>query len=186
MQTQTNRLLLRPFAASDFQASQDARAQRLQTPSTFDQIGGILDCSDIGEFERFVSKHQENSKHGYQYSWGLFLLDGNKLVGDVSLLTLNKQLRWANLGVQLHNQFHGQGYAKEACLAVIAMGFEQLNYHRIESGTELGNTAAIRLINSLGLVEEGVRRKFLPGEDSQDMVFFAANVIDWSSPGSKA
>lgn len=194
MRHETQRLIVRPYTIDDFAACKESLKQRLPDASPFDRACRLSACRDIEEFEEIIKTQESNREQGHLYNWGLFLRGsgenagameagakevGGEYVGDVNLLTINKQLKWGNLGILLQNQFHGKGLGKEACLAAIAMGFNELGYHRIETGTDPANAPAIRLITSLGLVEEGIRRKFFPEPESKDMLFFATNAIDW-------
>jgi ribosomal-protein-alanine N-acetyltransferase len=45
---------------------------------------------------------------------------------------------------------------------VIRFGFEELELHRIEAGVATENKASIRVLEKLGMTQEGKRRKILP------------------------
>jgi len=54
----------------------------------------------------------------------------------------------------------GQGIAKEAALAVIAYGFEELSLNRIEALVLPANTASHQLLERLGFQREGLLRQY--------------------------
>ncbi|HOS95059.1 MAG TPA: GNAT family N-acetyltransferase [Armatimonadota bacterium] len=66
-----------------------------------------------------------------------------------------------NLGYIFHSDYHGHGYATEACRAGLAHAFGKLGVERIATGTAVANLASCRLLERLRL-----RR---PGERSEDL-----------------
>lgn len=55
-----------------------------------------------------------------------------------------------NLGYVFHEDYHGRGYAAEACRAAIAYAFGELRASRLVSGTAAANVASCRLLERLG------------------------------------
>lgn len=60
-----------------------------------------------------------------------------------------------NLGYIFNSEYHGQGYAAEACRAVLTRAFTQLQAVRILSGTAAQNPASCRLLEKLGFSKTG-------------------------------
>lgn len=60
-----------------------------------------------------------------------------------------------DLGYRFDEGYHGQGYATEACLAVMAYAFEDLGAARLTSGTAAANEASCRLLARLGFTKTG-------------------------------
>lgn len=60
-----------------------------------------------------------------------------------------------NLGYIFSSSYHGQGYASEACHAVLRHAFEQLHAHRVVTGTAAINHASCRLLERLGFQKTG-------------------------------
>jgi RimJ/RimL family protein N-acetyltransferase len=54
------------------------------------------------------------------------------------------------LGFNFHPRFHGNGYAFEACSAIVQYIFEKLNAKQITDGTALVNKPAYNLLEKLG------------------------------------
>ena len=49
-----------------------------------------------------------------------------------------------------HSDYHGQGYATEACRALLGHAFGPLQAQRVVTGTAAANTASRRLLERLG------------------------------------
>ncbi|HZG14698.1 MAG TPA: GNAT family protein [Candidatus Bathyarchaeia archaeon] len=65
------------------------------------------------------------------------------------------------MGYSIHNQFSKRGYGKEAVSEAIKIGFEVLNYHRIEAHINIDNFPSMKLAESVGMQFECVRKGFI-------------------------
>jgi ribosomal-protein-alanine N-acetyltransferase len=75
-----------------------------------------------------------------------------KVVGLVSLV--RQKHRQGEIGWALGVAYRGQGYATEAARALMTYGFTVLDLHRIEAGTNSGNTGSWRVMERLGMRQE--------------------------------
>lgn len=55
-----------------------------------------------------------------------------------------------NLGYVFHTDYHGQGYATEACRAALDHAFDHLQAQRVVTSTAAANRASCRLLRRLG------------------------------------
>ena len=79
------------------------------------------------------------------------LKDTGRFIGFVSLNQEQKDDgREFNLGYVFNFDYHGKGYATEACRAVIRHAFECLQAQRVCTGTAAANHASCRLLERLG------------------------------------
>ena len=75
----------------------------------------------------------------------------DRLIGFVALNPEGRaEQRAFNLGYVFHVDYHGKGYAGEACRAVLAHAFEHYQADRIVTGTAAVNQASCRLLERLG------------------------------------
>ena len=63
-------------------------------------------------------------------------------VGDVTLFWRSEEHQAGEIGFILHPDHQGQGYAREASKALLALGFEQLGLHRISGRLDARNIAS--------------------------------------------
>jgi RimJ/RimL family protein N-acetyltransferase len=94
-------------------------------------------------------------------------------VGEVTLFMHNVEHRTGELGYVFQPAFHGRGYATEAAVELLRLGFEQLGLHRIIARLDARNTGSAKLLQRLGLRQEAhfVRNEFLKGEWTDELVF---------------
>ncbi|WP_148592407.1 GNAT family N-acetyltransferase [Streptomyces sp. WAC01526] len=102
------------------------------------------------------------------------------LVGDVTFVWNSREHRQGGIGYVFHPAHTGHGYATEASRALLKLGIEELQLHRIQAELDGRNTASARLLERLGMRREGHLREneFLDGEWS-DEVIYAMLAREW-------
>jgi RimJ/RimL family protein N-acetyltransferase len=101
------------------------------------------------------------------------------LLGSVSLRRHARDRR-AELGYWLSAQAWGHGYATEATTAAVEFGFRQLGLARIHAQVIVGNAASMRVLDKLGMVNEGTKRRHLRKEGRlHDVVFYGLLREEW-------
>jgi RimJ/RimL family protein N-acetyltransferase len=101
------------------------------------------------------------------------------LLGSVSLRRLPRDDR-AELGYWLGADTWGQGYATEACTALVDHGFSALRLRRIYAQVIVGNHASCHVLEKLGMLHEGVRRNHVrKGKRMHDVDMFGMLRDEW-------
>jgi ribosomal-protein-alanine N-acetyltransferase len=182
----SGRVVVRPYQLSDFKRCQASHMTRRPKVNEFDNEIHASKDSTYVQFKSRIEQHRKIGRDGHQFIFGVFDVKSLEHVGEVGLMTINKQLRWGNLGYQIHNQHWSRGYASEAARLALKIAFQHLNFHRIEAGTEPKNKASIRVAEKIGMRFEGMREKFFPVKGGMDMVVYGANAIDFKRRKSKS
>jgi len=86
-------------------------------------------------------------------------LDGEALVGIVSLHQIDRDGRRAELGYWIGVPWWGRGYATEAARAVVRYGFDELGLHKIHAHYLARNPASGRVLERIGMRREGLLRE---------------------------
>ncbi|NVD99387.1 GNAT family N-acetyltransferase [Massilia sp. BJB1822] len=151
----TPRLLLRKFAASDFDAF---RAYHC-LPEVY---RFLYNDPPEGEAMRACFETVRTAP---------FAADGDKLtlavcrredgavVGEVLLKLGSTAALQGELGYLFNPAFHGQGLALEAARAMLDFGFAELGFHRIFARLDSLNTASARIAEKLGMQREAHLRQ---------------------------
>jgi [ribosomal protein S5]-alanine N-acetyltransferase len=101
------------------------------------------------------------------------------LLGTVSLRRFHRDRR-AELGYWLGADAWGVGYATEAADALIDFGFRELGLERIYAQVLEGNEASCRVLDKLGMMNEGVRRRHVrKGKRLCDVTMFGLLRDEW-------
>lgn len=92
--------------------------------------------------------------------WAVCLQDDGTLVGNL-YLHHDEPRAWRghSLGYVFHPDHWHQGYATEACRALLDVSFDQWGAHRVTAHCDPRNEASWRLLERLGLRREGRLRQ---------------------------
>jgi RimJ/RimL family protein N-acetyltransferase len=166
----TQRLLLRPYDDGDVDALHDIHRR--------DDVTRFLpwnrrtrdDVQAMVERRKPLTRLERDGD-------GLLLVvlvapDG-PLVGDVDLQLLSVEHRQGEIGYVLHPAHQGHGYATEAAEALLRIGFETYDLHRIVGKVDARNEASGRVLERLGMRREAVFREneWFKGEWTTEVVY---------------
>lgn len=95
------------------------------------------------------------------------------LIGEVTLIHRSVAYQQAELGYVFHPAYGGQGYATEAVMVLLALGFGELNLHRIFARCDARNEPSYRLMERVGMRREAHFRhnEFFKGEWGDEFVY---------------
>lgn len=155
MLIKTERLLLREFVAQDWRPmyvyQNDPRyLEFYQWEHRSEQ--------DVKAFtRRFLDQQQESPRSRFQLA--IVLSDSNKMIGNVGIRKPDANAISAELGYELEPREWNNGYGTEAATAMLKFAFEQLRLHRVSARVNANNSASIRLLEKLGMRQEGRLRE---------------------------
>jgi RimJ/RimL family protein N-acetyltransferase len=84
-----------------------------------------------------------------------------------------EQLEHPDIGYSLLPDYRGQGFALEAARAVVSQARDRLGLERLNAIVAPTNGASIRLLEKLGMQEQGAVR--MPGED-EDIALYSLSL----------
>jgi RimJ/RimL family protein N-acetyltransferase len=166
----TARLLLRPFAETDLDALYEY--QRLPEVARY-LMWPPRDRDQVREALRYRIEHPTLEKEGDVLVLAVEHQETGALLGDVNLAWVSEEHRTGEFGFVFDPRHHGQGYASEAAVEMLRLGFDQLDLHRIIGRADGRNTASAKLMTRLGLRKEAhfVKNEYLKGEWTDEVVF---------------
>jgi RimJ/RimL family protein N-acetyltransferase len=121
--------------------------------------------------ERKIARAREAPETGVALA--VVLGESGELVGHTDLSVEPPEQRQGELGFVFHPDHQGRGHATEAARAMLALGFETYRLHRIEGRAEPRNTASVRVLEKLGMRQEGHLREneWVKGEWQSEVVY---------------
>ena len=166
---QTPRLLLRPL-----------------TPEIYDHVFTTLSDAELMEFFGCRTEEELREEHN-KFRQGLSMYRKSFLVFQLMEIASGSIIGWcgyhtwylphsrAEIGYVLSDESkRGQGYMKEALPFVLQYGFEEMELKRIEALVGPNNEASLRLIRSMGFVQEGLLREhYFTNGRFEDSLFFS-------------
>jgi ribosomal-protein-alanine N-acetyltransferase len=155
MNITTERLDLREFKESDWEAVLAYQSKPLylrfyewteRTPQA------------VREFvQMFLDQQQQAPRTRFQLA--VTLKNTGQLIGNCGLRMRSAGAHEGDIGYELDPAYWGQGYATEAARAMLQFGFTRFHLHRIWSWCIADNAASARVLEKLGMRQEGRLRE---------------------------
>jgi ribosomal-protein-alanine N-acetyltransferase len=103
----------------------------------------------------FIKMVNTNIDKNESIMWAISLQDNpNKLIGNIGFWRIINQHYRSEIGYMLHPDYWGKGIMREALLAAIDFGFNEMKLHSIEAHINPDNTASGILLEKAGFVRE--------------------------------
>ncbi len=112
---------------------------------------------------------------------GIYDNQSGKHIGNISFQHINWINRNASINYMLGDkEFTGKGITTQACLMLMYYGFNKLNFERIWAGVSEAHLASQRVLQKVGLVEEGKKRKHILRQGNYyDVIMMGAIREEW-------
>jgi [ribosomal protein S5]-alanine N-acetyltransferase len=171
----TPRLKLREFCEEDYIALReiDSMAQM----HTFER-----ELPDVEETSKSLETyiHEQLEVPRTTYRLAVTIRPFDTVRGIVKLSRQWEAIREWEVGWAVHPAEWGKGYATEAAWQVMDWGFKELKIHRIVAFCHASNAASVRVMEKLGMHQDGKLRqtRWLHGEWWDEYVY-AILEMDW-------
>lgn len=119
--------------------------------------------------------------------WSIIRREDDRWLGNVSVFDFHEASRRAEIGYGLVRDQWGQGYMREALIAVIDYAFGPLGLRRLEADTHPDNESSIRALERLGFRREGLmRERWQVGDEISDTAFLGLLAREWPEARARA
>lgn len=165
----TERLLLRRLKKDDVNEIFSLRSN--------EEVMKYIDkerAASLKDAEIFINLINGSADSNTGITWAIELKQNpGKMIGSIGFWRLIKEHFRAEIGYMLHPDFWRKGIMKEALVAVIDFGFNEIKLHSIEAQINPENTASARILESFGFVKEAHFKEnyFFEGTFSDTIVY---------------
>lgn len=172
IELKTDRLLLRPYRLADVDdvfayASDPTWGKYIPVPQPY----------EYRDAERFVARSVLIDWET-TYRWAIEY-DGS-MVGAIDL-KVSPRDRIGEIHYALARRLWNQGLMTEGCGAVVDWGFRERGLERIWTIVDVDNVGSARVLQKLGMQQEGVlRSSYLKGDELRDMLVYGLLREEWS------
>jgi len=182
------RLLLRPLVASDFQAWREVRRRNVDWLTKWEaqRIHGQPDVvEDRDAFAVRCSARQRERQLGTGYGFGIFI--NGDFAGEINLSAVQRgPFQSAYVGYWIDEKHAGNGYMPEALVVLAQYAFDDLHLHRIQISIIPRNAASRRVVEKLGVREEGIAVRYLEiNGEWEDHVRYGLTAEEWEENRDK-
>jgi ribosomal-protein-alanine N-acetyltransferase len=179
------RVLLRPLRVDDWEAWRDVRVRCRQWLEQWEPRPEFGSSDPVADREAFRARcgAWERQRHfDAAYGFGLFLNNG-RFAGEVSLGSVQRgPFQMGYIGYWVDEALAGQGYVPEGVVLLMRYAFEVLDLHRLEAAIVPRNHASRRVVEKLGLRDEGTAVEFLQIQGVyEDHVRYAITTGEWQA-----
>ena len=167
MQLLTERLLLRDFVESDWEAVQgyaaDPEAVRYRPfgPCTDDGTRAVV----------YELARQPELPGRRMYDLAIVRRADGELIGGYDFGRMTDDPTEAGIGYILIRSCWGQGYVTEASRAVLSYCFEQLGVERVSADVDPENAASVRVLQKLGMRCVAQEKEWLKGRECDNHLY---------------
>jgi ribosomal-protein-alanine N-acetyltransferase len=176
------RILLRPLRPEDFWKWQEVRRRNEDwlvkwEPSRPPGSPDVVE--DRSAFTLRCHARDREWQLGSGYGLGVFV--GGVFCGEVNLNSIQRgPFQNAYVGYWIDEEMAGNGYVPEAVVLVAKFAFEEVRLHRIQISIVPRNAASRRVVEKLGLREEGIAQRYLEINGVwEDHVRYAMTSEEW-------
>lgn len=103
----------------------------------------------------WIESHLDNYEAQKSYELAVTDKKSGQLFGAIALSN-NQRFKNGEIAYWIGEEFWGRGYATEAAEAIVQFAFSEKNYHKVFARCFHSNPASGRVLQKLGMTEEGV------------------------------
>lgn len=107
--------------------------------------------------QMFVDHQQVQPRRRFQLA--ITLPDNPKVIGNCEIRRKPDNQWEGDIGYEVAPEHWDQGYATEAAQTMVRLGFQELGLHRISSWCIADNAASARVLEKVGMKQEGRLRE---------------------------
>jgi [ribosomal protein S5]-alanine N-acetyltransferase len=155
MHLTTERLVLREFVEGEWPAVLAYQSDPLYL--RYYEWTGRTEAEVRAFVNMFIEQQREQPRLKFQLA--VTLKTTGELIGNCGIRKRSVGAYEADIGYELAPQHWGQGYATEAARAIVTFGFKELGLHRITAECVADNVGSARVLEKLGMVQEGRLRE---------------------------
>ena len=176
------RVLLRPLVSTDFEAWREVRRRNVDWLTKWEPRppeGYPSDTTDRSAFSARCGAREREWQLGTGYGFGIFV--DNHLAGEINLSGVQRgPFQNAYVGYWIDQAHAGQGYVPESLVVAARFAFEDVSLHRLQVAIIPRNRNSRRVVEKLGLRDEGVAARYLCINGVwEDHIRFAITAEEW-------
>ncbi|MCB0032685.1 MAG: GNAT family N-acetyltransferase, partial [Anaerolineales bacterium] len=144
----TKRLKLRPLTMSDLDDVYEYHRQPEVVRYMYWEPKTRLETK--AKLEQNMT-HMQFTGEGSSLVLAVELPEPETVIGEMTLFWRSEKHQQGELGCVFNPVYHGRGYATEAAAAILSLGFDYLDLHRIYGRCDARNVGSYKLMERLGM-----------------------------------
>ena len=179
-----SRIMLRPLVPGDFRPWSEVRRHNAEWLTAWEpsrQPHQPDPTVDKSAFSSRCMQRDRDRNAGTAYQFGLFI--DQQVAGEVNLNNVVRgAMQSGTIGYWIDQRHAGHGYVGEGVVLLLQHAFEQLGLHRIEICIVPRNQHSRRVVEKLGIRDEGVAERYLEINGTwEDHVRYGITLEEWTA-----
>ncbi len=159
---ETDEIVVRPAMPGDYDAFVAGYAGCGPAKNRFDEGGFDTSFMTQEWYRDLLDRRAREAAADYSYMFHIFRRRDGAALGYCDITTqFREDLQYAKIGYTIHGPYWGRGYATQCVGLLEKIGFEQLDFHRLEAHVDLDNPASKAVLRKNGFLFECVRKGFI-------------------------
>ncbi len=176
------RVMLRPLVPADFPQWREVRRRNHDWLTKWEpsRLPGQPDVvEDRQAFAVRCSARQRERQMGAGYAFGIFV--EGYFAGEMNISSIQRgPFQNAYVGYWIDEARAGHGYTPESVVVVCQFAFEEIHLHRLQIAIIPRNAASRRVVDKLGIRDEGIAVRYLEINGAwEDHVRYAITAEEW-------
>lgn len=151
----TDRFILRELVEDDA-----LRLYSFLSSEKVTEYFGMFPLIDVETAKGIIIRYKNSFNEDFAIRWGIELKESNIIIGTCGFHNWNHRHKRAEIGYELHEDYWGKGYAKEAIKTIIEYGFSNMQLSRIEAMVYPENKNSEKLLRKIGFDYEGLLKGY--------------------------
>lgn len=177
------RVMLRALVPADFEQWRDVRWRSAAWLLKWEPRPGPRAPDPTSGPGVFVARCEAREREwhlGTGHGFGIFVDD--RVAGEINLNSIQRgPFQNAYVGYWIDEALAGKGYVPESLVLLAAFAFEELVLHRIQVAIIPRNLASHRVVEKLGMRQEGLAERYLQINGVwEDHVRYAMTAEEWA------
>lgn len=178
------RVLLRSLTPEDYAAWKEVRTRCdiwLTRWEPAPPPGAPDSVKDPRVFAARCGARERERQLGTAFGFGIFV--HGRFGGEINVSNIVRgAMQSCTVGYWIDEALAGHGYMPEAMAVILRFAFEEIGLHRVEAGIIPRNLASRRVVEKLGIREEGLAERFLQINGVwEDHLRFGITVEEWNA-----
>jgi ribosomal-protein-alanine N-acetyltransferase len=179
---QGRRIQLRALELADFEAWREVRRRCAAWLVKWEPASPPGQTDITGNRQAFAARcgaRRREWQLGTGYGFGVFVDD--RFAGEINVNSVQRgPFQNAYVGYWIDEARAGRGYIPEALVTVARFAFEDIGLHRLQVAIIPRNVASRRVVEKVGLRDEGIAARYLEINGVwEDHIRYAITVEDW-------
>lgn len=177
------RVMLRPLASSDFSDWQEVRRRNVEWLTRWEPARSAQAPDPVNDRQAFAARcgaRDRERQLGTGFGFGIFVT--GDFAGEININNVVRgAFQSAHVGYWIDEKHAGNAYMSEALVVLFRHVFEQIGLHRLQISIIPRNTNSHRVVEKLGLRNEGLAERYLEINGVwEDHLRYALTIEEWN------